>query len=347
VLQASDVLFSEVLDRLARIPGVESVGLTSMLPPNSGAAFPVTVVGHPDVENAIAPYQEVSPAFFDTMRIPLVRGRVFTDLDRGSAPAVAIINETAALEWFRGEEPLGQTILIPFNQNNPELEQDRPRQIVGVVEDSRLRLQDDPVPIVYTPYLQHIYHYAGTGPGYPNYHKVFVIRTAAGAPNLSAEVRAAVDEVDPVVAVDQMIPMRARLSQSASNEQFLMRLLGTFAVLGIFLAAMGIYGVISYSVMQRRHEFGIRTALGAAKRDILWIVVREALTVTALGTLVGILGAFWLTRYIQSALYEVTPMDPVTIAAVALLLFAVAILASWVPGRQAGRQSPLIALRTD
>jgi ABC-type antimicrobial peptide transport system permease subunit len=164
---------------------------------------------------------------------------------------------------------------------------------------------------------------------------------------LANAVRRVVVDVDPSVAVDNITPMRERLSESAANERFWLRLLGLFAVLAVFLATVGIYGVISYSVEQRAHEFGIRMALGAARADIVRLVLREGLIVTLVGLVIGIGGAFALTRLIANQLYGVTPMDPLTIATMALLLTAVAMLACVIPSRQAAKVNPVRALRVE
>jgi ABC-type antimicrobial peptide transport system permease subunit len=165
--------------------------------------------------------------------------------------------------------------------------------------------------------------------------------------DLARSVRQVVADVDASVAVDNMIPMRQRLSESAANERFWLRVLGLFAGLAVFLATVGIYGVISYAVEQRAHEFGIRAALGAGRWDIIRLVVREGLIVTVVGIVIGIGAAFALTRLIANQLYGVTPMDPLTIATVALLLTAVAMLACVIPSRHAAKVDPLRALRVE
>jgi putative ABC transport system permease protein len=180
--------------------------------------------------------------------------------------------------------------------------------------------------------------------------KEFAIRTtSADTSGLAASLREAVDAVDPVIAIAEIAPMRDRMSQAAQSQGFLMRLLGAFSILGIVLAAMGIYGVIAYSVAQRGHEFGIRAALGAGQKDILGLVLREGLIVTGIGIALGLVGTFILTRLLASQLplFEITPMDPATIAAVAITLIAVALFACYVPGRRASAQSPLVALRAE
>jgi putative ABC transport system permease protein len=345
------IFYREVMDRLRTLPGVRSVGLTTALPPRLGVNPPFRIVGQagdPGDNGRSAQYHEASEDYFETMGIGLLRGRVFTQADSETAAGVAVINETLARQYFGDTDALGQVIEVRINQGNPDLADDPPREIVGIVSNTRMRLQDEPMPMIYVPYQQHLWEYAGTGPFYIHAGKDFVIRTDTADPmDLARSVRQVVADVDASVAVDNMIPMRQRLSESAANERFWLRVLGLFAGLAVFLATVGIYGVISYAVEQRAHEFGIRAALGAGRWDIIRLVVREGLIVTVVGIVIGIGAAFALTRLIANQLYGVTPMDPLTIATVALLLTAVAMLACVIPSRHAAKVDPLRALRVE
>jgi putative ABC transport system permease protein len=345
------IFYREVMDRVRTLPGVRSVGLTTALPPRLGVSPPFRIVGQagdPGDNGPSAQYHEVSEDYFETTGMGLLRGRVFTQADSETAAGVAVINETLARQYFGDTDALGQVIEVRINQGNPDLADDSPREIVGIVSNTRMRLQGDPMPMIYVPYEQHLWDYAGTGSFYIHARKDFVIRTDTADPmDLARSVRQVVADVDASVAVDNMMPMRQRLSESAANERFWLRLLGLFAGLAVFLATVGIYGVISYAVEQRAHEFGIRAALGAGRWDIIRLVVREGLIVTVVGIVIGIGAAFALTRLIANQLYGVTPMDPLTIATVALLLMAVAMLACVIPSRHAAKVDPLRALRVE
>jgi putative ABC transport system permease protein len=343
--------YAEVMERLRAVPGITGVGITTAAPPRTWMAPPFRIIGGTGAvgdKDVNAQYHEVSEGYFRTMGISLVRGRLFTPQDGEASAGVAVINETLARQYFGGEDPIGRLVEVYVNRGNPALADDRPREIVGVVRDTRMRLRDEAVPVLYIPYQQHLWDYASSGPFMIHARKDFVIRTGAANPMVMAKaVRKAVEDVDASVSVDQLMSMRDRLADSASNERFWMRLLGVFAGLAVFLATVGIYGVVSYSVEQRTREFGIRTAMGARKADILALVLREGILVTLVGLIVGIGGAFGLTRLIASQLYGVSPMDPLTIGSVAVVLLAVAMLACFIPGRYAAKVDPLQALRIE
>jgi len=341
--------YTDVLARVASLPGVRSVGLTSHLPPASGPSFPIRVVAGSGTGPVNSPtqYYETSPMFFETMEIPLLRGRAFTDLDGENAPGVAILNETLARQLFGGEDPIGQYVQVNLTGDNSDLEQDRVREVVGLVRDTRTRARSEPIPVTYVPYRQHLTDYAGNVPFFVHGHKDFVVQTAGEPMAVALAVQRAFAEVDSQIAVDGVMPVQQRLSSAAGNERFWLRLLGLLAGLAVFLAAIGIYGVISYAVEQRTREFGVRVVFGARHADILKLVAREGLLLTMAGLVIGVGAAFGLTRFIANQLYGVTAMDPVTIAAVAMVLVAVAFLASYLPSRRAVRVDPLAALRVE
>jgi len=339
--------YTSALERIVSMPGVQSVAVTSNLPPRQGLQLPFTILGKPETAGPDRPraaFHEVSPRFFETMKIPVQRGRPFTDQDNATAPGVVIISETLARQFFGNEDPIGQSIQVYMHSRNSPLQPDRVRQIVGVVRDIRMGFRSEFLPIFYIPYRQNITDYENNGQMSVHAMQTFVVRTSGNPMSLVPLVRKAFNEVDPAVAVD-ITPVKERLDGLAGPQKFWMRLLGIFAGLGMFLAAIGVYGVISYSVEQRVHEIGIRTTLGAGQFDILRLILREGLIVIALGLPLGVAGAYGVTRFIKNQLYGVSPMDPLTIAVVATVLTLVAFLACYIPGRRATKLDPLIALR--
>ena len=340
--------YTQVLERLAALPGVESVGFTSVLPPGRGLVVPFRVIGGgPLPDDAAVEYHEVSPRFFDAVRVPLLRGRAFSDSDHEAAPGVSIVNETFVRQFLSGRDPIGQSIQVNMTVDNPSLAQDRPREVVGVVGDVRMDVRAEFVPIMYVPYQQHLTEYAGNNQLAVHTIKHFAVRTSTDPMSVAPAVRRAFADVDSTVAPIGVMPMRQALSAAAGGQAFWMRLLGIFAGLGVFLAAVGIYGVISYSVEQRTREFGIRATLGARNADILKLVLREGIVVTVIGLVIGIGGAFAATSLIQNQLFGVSRMDPMTIAAVALLLLGVSLVACFIPARRTTRLDPLLALRVE
>jgi len=343
--------YTTALQRLALLPGVESVATTSNLPPSfRGQPLAFRIIGKPTAVGSEAPrtaYHEVSPSYFQTMQIPLVRGRAFTESDNESAPGVAIISDTLARQYFGDENPVGQSVQALMNTGNTNLEGDRVREIVGVVHDVRMGLKSQFGAIMYVPYRQNLTDYESNFQLVSHAIQNFVIRTSNEPRTFLSDMKRSFAEVDPSVALIDIMPMRTRLSLQAGNEEFWMRLLGIFAGLGMFLAGIGVYGVIAYAVEQRTHEFGIRTTLGAKKSDILRLVLREGFLVIAVGLALGIGGAYGATRLIANQLYGVKPMDPLTIVAVAVVLILVAFLACYIPGRRATRLDPLTALRME
>ena len=341
------VLYTQVLDRLRTAPGVQSVALTNAVPPGSSLAIPFRVVGGLSPEEMGAELHEVSPAFFETMGIPLQRGRAFSDADHETAPGVLIVNETFARRYFPGADPVGQSVQTGLTRTNPKLTPDRVRQIVGIVGDVRPSMREEPEPVMYVPYAQHLTDYPGNFQLGIHITKDIVIRTSSSPAALAPLVRRVLADVDPTVAISSVVTMRQRLSQAAGPQSFWMRLLGIFAGLGAFLAAIGIYGVVSYTVQQRTQEFGIRTTLGAQRRDIVGLVLREGAAVTVIGLLLGVGGAFAATRLLENQLFGISRMDPLTILVVAAVLLAISLVACFIPAHRTAKINPLVALRSE
>ncbi|PYT79397.1 MAG: hypothetical protein DMG41_38710 [Acidobacteria bacterium] len=331
--QSAD-FYREVLDRIQAIPGVKSVGMANNLPfmgfhlsldfpapPNSpSGSGPVMVAG-----------RSVSPGYFRAMQIPLISGRDFAEAEnQKDAPCVRIINRAMARLYWLGEDPVGKQ--LPGACPN-----DAPATVVGLVADSKQDSVDsEPHPELYEPYAQH---------PFASFLVTFVIRTASNPTGVAAAVRDAVRQVDSDQPVIQMRTMQDVVSESIWRQHVSASMLGLFAVIALVLSAVGIYGVLSYSVSRRRHEIGIRSALGATRRDILRMVVGEGLLLTLMGVGVGVAVAFGLTRLLTGLLYGVRPRDPLTFVAFAMLLIIVALLAVYVPARRATSVDPIVALR--
>jgi putative ABC transport system permease protein len=361
VTPAVSELYTKSMERLALLPGVELVASTSNLPPRYSPFMAFHIVGKPDNFERNDPnrpqtqYHEVSANYFQTMRIPLLRGRPFDKRDSENSPGVVIISEALARQYFGDEDPVGQAVVVDVNEQNPKLDQDRIRQIVGVVRDIRMDLKESFLPIMYVPYQQSLKEYAGFSPFFVRARRAFVLRSSGNPAKLASEVRRAFSEVDPNVALTSIMPMRERITtgagispfNGAQDQEYWMRLLGIFASLGMFLAAIGVYGVIAYAVEQRSHEFGIRTTFGASSSDILRLVLREGIIVTISGLAIGVAGAYGLTRFISRQLFGVKAMDPITIAAVAVVLVLIALFACYIPARRASKLDPLSVLRAE
>ena len=328
--------YQSSLDEIRRLPGVESAGGTLCAPLAGRCWGSVYMVSDrpvpPPTDIPSSAFNTVDPGYFATLRIPLLAGRFFTEADRTDAPKVVIVNESFAKRWWPNENPLGKRVKQGFPQD------DRPfREIVGVVGDVAQEGLDLPVQTeVYLPLAQN-----------PDTLITFVARTASDPMSLARTATEAIHRVDPNQSVSWVQPLTLSLAESVARRRFTTLLLGLFGALALALASVGIYGVVSYGVAQRTREIGIRTALGAGPRDVLRLVMAQALRLAAVGILVGVAGALLLTRFLQSLLFQTPPFDPSTFAGVAALLTAVVIAACAYPARRALRVSPTVALRME
>ena len=328
-------LYRQVVERLGSLAGVEAAGAVLSLPLggdtfNVGRSF--IREGRPATseESANASYLVTTPGYFEALRIPLVSGRTFTAQDSEKAPMMVVINETMARRFWPGESPVGKRITIWRDEKFP-------REIVGVVGDTRSNPAEPAGAQMYVPYAQD-----------PNWGSLsLVVRTSADPSTLVAAARNEVHALDKTIPVYNTRPMSSVVAASLAERRASTLLVGAFALLALLLALVGIYGVTAYYVTQRTHEIGLRMALGARARNILGLVVGRSLRLTLLGLAVGLCGALALTRVMGGLLYEVKPADPVTLAASAALLGAVALLACLLPARRATRVDPLIALRDE
>ena len=321
--------FTQLESRVRSLPGVENVGFVTELPlsgqPND---MPFAVEGRPPVainDSLDADFRRVNQQYFKALRIPLRRGRNFTEQEVQQSAKVVVISELLATEVFPNEEPLGKRLIMMSDKD--------PWEIIGIVGDIRHRaLESQPFPAMYLPTYQ---------TGWTN----LVIRTQGDPTNLAAAVRKEVQGIDPDQPVAAVRTMDQWVDTSVAQPRYRTALLGLFALLALVLASTGIYGVMSYTVAQRTHEIGVRMALGARRFDVLRLVVRQGMLLVVLGVGVGLAGAMALTRVMSTLLFGVTAKDPVTFVAVATLLTLVAFVACYIPARRATKVDPLVALR--
>jgi len=327
--------FDEVINRVRAVPGVESAAVVTVLPlSGSGNSWPIQIAGQPTLPVSEQPQVQgdlVTPGYLRTMRIPIVRGRDFTDADRLGAPAVALVSEAMARRLWPGADPIGQRLTIAFFP-------DAMREVVGIVRDVRERqLTEAGTASVYLPLTQA-----------PWRNAAFVVRTPLAAPEaLASALEAAVHAVDPDQPVVDVMSMNTVVAHSLTDRQLTMYLLAAFAGFALLLAAIGLYSVLAYGVRQRIREIGIRIALGAGTRGVVRMVIGDALRPTLIGIVVGLLAAVTLRRVVGSLLFGVSPGDPATFAAVAGLLVAVALGSSALPAYSATRVDPSSALREE
>jgi putative ABC transport system permease protein len=319
---------------LAALPGVQFAGLSHVVPfTGSDYVLSFTIDGRPPIEPADQPsanYYAATPDYFKAMGIPLQRGRFFTTHDVAKAPRVAIINESMAKKYFPHEDPLGKRINIT---NGP----DTWREIVGIVGDTKhYRLDGDVTDQMYEPFAQA-----------PLPFMTFVVRTAGASPDLPVAARAAIYAVDPDQPVASIRPLAQLIADSVARQRFTMFLFAVFSAVALLLAAIGIYGVMAYSVTQRTGEIGIRMALGAQRGDVLRLILTQGGRLVVLGLGVGLIGALLLTRFLSSLLFGVSAYDPLTFAVIALLLAAIAGVACLLPARRATKVDPMVALRNE
>ncbi len=326
--------FHRLFDRVQALPGIEAVGANSFIPLRGlGAATSFSVVGKPPAprgEEPVADVRVVSREFFKAMHVPLLKGRLFNEDDPADSQNRIVINQTMAEKYFPGEDPIGQKVHVSWNN-------ERDDEIVGVVGDVRhAGLHEAPRAMTYWPYPRF---------AYPS--MTIALRTAGDPRAVATTVIAIVREQDPALAVADVRTMEEIVADSVAERRVTMTLLAVFAVAALLLAAVGIYGVIAYSVSQRTQEIGIRMALGARQGDVVRMVVGHAMSLTLMGIAIGGAGALLLTRLMRDLLFHTAPADPVTFAAVATLLAAVAGAASYFPGRRAAGVDPVVALRAE
>ncbi len=331
------VFYTELVRRIEALPGVRSAAVTNWIPlVRQGDSIGFSIEGRPDPSRGQRPTvvtRVVSPHYFQTMGIRLMQGREFNEQDGNDSPRVIVINETMARRFWPDEDPTGKRITPgPVDSRNPA----DWLTIVGVVNDVRqFELNAEPKPQMYITHIQ-------AGFFAPRH---LVVSTNTEPRSLAATVRSAVWEIDKDQPVSNISTMEETLSESIARQRFSTLLLSIFAVVALVLAAVGIYGVMSYSVAQRTSEIGLRMALGAQTRDVLKLVMGQGMRLAIVGVMIGLIATFGLTRLIESLLFGVSATDPLTFIALSLLLTTVALLACWIPARRAAKVDPLVALK--
>lgn len=335
--EASEVRgFAERLEqRVAGLPGVVAVGTTDLLPLNmSNQQTVVSIPGREEQPN-VGWFQtdvaSVSPGYFDAMGMPLLKGRAFAAGDREGAPGVAIVNQTIAARMWPGEDALGKAFLYG------SLRDGTPMTVIGVARNAKYRsLGEDPISMVFVPFAQQ----GGRSVS-------LVVRMAPGVPDPARGFREAVRALDPALPIARIAPMMQVIGVALLPNRAALALATLFGATGLLLSAVGLYGVLSYMVSRRRREIGIRMALGAAARNVRNLVLGDGLRLVAIGLAIGFVVAALVTRLLRTLLFGVSPLDPVTYGAIALLFGTVALAACLVPTRRALRTTPLEVLRHD
>ena len=328
--------YSQILERSATLPGVISAAAISDLPfSGSNTSDYFTIEGRPPIAKESEPlteYRVVTPRYFQSMGIPLLAGRDFSETDTKQSPNVVVINDEFVRRHFGLENPLGHRLKLQGQERDPLL-------IVGVVGNVRhFGLDDQPTADAYVPFLQ--------DPLSLNYRSMTIVaRTKSDPGAVAGSLRAELTSMDKSLPVYAVKPMTEYVGDSLARRRFNMVLLSAFGGVALVLAAVGIYGVISYSVIQRTHEMGIRMAIGAQRSDVLKLVVRQAMILALAGVVIGLLASWALTRLIKSLLFNVSVTDPLTFAVIAVLMILIALLACLIPARRATKVDPLVALR--
>jgi putative ABC transport system permease protein len=334
-----DGFFQRTLAEISALPGVKSAGLSSTMPMSnsnqSGCVF--VIEGRAPTPGDLGPWGDLWFAgenYFQTMNIPLIRGRYFDNHDTLETPSVAIIDETMARKWWPNEDPIGKRIWV--YENDPQGNK-RWREIVGIVGHVRRNSLDRESPVQY--YLPHRQR--------PTQGVILAVRTTAEPESMTAAVRSIIRSADKELPVYKVATMERMMSASTAQRRFSTILLSVFALVALILASVGLFGVVSYTVSQRTHEIGIRMALGAQTLDVVKLITRQGMTLVLTGMAFGLMAAFGLMRMMKTLLFGVSETDTATFVIIPLLLAGVAMLACYLPARRATKVDPLIALRSE
>lgn len=342
------LFYRQLIERVRSLPGVQAAGGINHLPLAGDLwGWHFAIEGRPkprpgEVPHAV--YRMVTPGYFAAMRLPIVRGRDVTDSDNATAPGVVILNEQAARQYWPGEDPLGKRVSFDDDATNPKTW----LTIIGIAKDAKQdNWTDKATPEAYLAAFQN-HDYLGESGREASKHMEYitlVVHTAGDPAAVASAMKEAAWSFDRNLAISQVVTMDGVVSEANAQPRFEMLLLTIFAAVALVLAAVGIYGVISYSASRRTHEIGVRMSLGATRADVLLLVVRQGLWLAVAGSVAGIAGALLLSRFMAKLLYGVQPSDPATFGAVAVGLGVVAMLACYMPARRAMNTDPMAALR--
>ena len=330
--------FRRLMERVTAIPGVEAAAFTQTMPFTWGIPAAFRIEGSAEDDAAKLPtafYDSVTPSFFETLGIPLIAGRTFRETDDRNAPRVVVLSKTAAAKFFPGENPIGKRLILPSATGSKQVAQ--PVEIVGIVGDvPRNGLNADTPLQVYASMNQRGWFFA-----------TLLLRSSLPPEALTKTVQSQIWKLNPEQPITNVTPVRDLVRTSLTQPTLYLTLFSLFAALALFLAVLGLYGLVAYSVAQRTREFGIRIALGAQARDVLQLVVGQGAKFTGAGLVVGLLAAFAVARLMQALLFKTTAYDPFVFVVVALVLGVIALIAAFVPALRATKADPVSALRSE
>ncbi|MFL6530061.1 MAG: ABC transporter permease [Chthoniobacterales bacterium] len=328
--------YKQILQRVSTLPGVDAAGFTQTMPFTWGIPATFSVYGSSDDAAKLPPtyYDSVSPSYFNTLHIPLIAGRAFAETDNTNSPPVVVVSQATAQKFFPGENPIGKRLVLPPDRTQPN---QQPLEVIGVVGDVPRNGLNATSPFqVYASLSQRTWSFA-----------TLVVRSPLPVETLTQTVQRAVWEFDPEQTISNLAPVRNLVNQTLTQPQLYLKLFSMFALLALLLAAIGLYGLIAYSVSQRTREFGIRFALGAQVRDVLQLVVGQGARLTALGLVLGLMGAAAIARLMQTLLFRTKAYDPLVFISVACVLAAIGLLAALFPALRAAKADPAAALRAE
>ncbi len=330
----------QLLTELGAMPGVESVALATNLPLHGNGSFPFSFAGHPvaDADRPTTDFGVSTPSYFETFGVRLIQGRLLNDGDRAGSPEVVVVNQSFVERYLKNQNPVGQRLLLPRIVAGQKLGEPTEWQIVGVFQDTANgeHLSDKSLPQMIASFWQIPLPWAG-----------LVVRTALDPNLISKQIHDAVPQALPGYSLHQIETMQKTVDTQLTGDRFGMVLFAGFAALALLLAALGIYGVMAFAVAQRGHEIGLRMALGAQRRDVVLLILRDGMKLALFGLGVGLAGVFALGHFMRATLYGVATIDAASLIAVAVTLLAVAVFASYVPARRSAKVDPMIALRQE